>query len=233
MRFRYYKKIEDNIRDLVKNYLYNIGEYDMDKEYNMVKDELRGLGVINGDEGSTWISPDKNYVFKINRYENKLWNSNLGQYIIEIDIESSIGYRITKLRFSEIDATIILDNIANFNDYCKNSTDAYCIYINPNNTRVNTTIIELNNIFMIGNNSSNYNSRPDISFSIKQYNPLYENMVPLVTMRLTEKELRDLSFKIFFMTLIDIDIPLVEFYTENDKGISVMDHIEDYINKID
>jgi hypothetical protein len=199
----------------------------MSSSIRIIREELKGIGVIDGDDNMIWKSPDKSYIFKISRSELENLNPLYPRFIISIIIENNIGIKILELRFSELDAVRILDNIEVFcnGEVYYQVQDNFIIPINPNNTSLNSFIIYLENVYdvetvTVGNNTKTiYN---DISFKIKQYNPLDGSLIDRVSMLLSYEDINDLAFKLFFECLIDIDFP---------KDMDpVLERIDDYIS---
>lgn len=217
-------------RNQIYTYLCTMyGDEFVDKEMvdDMMKNELMSMGVLDGDDEMIWINKDKQYKFIINRTEISESRFNMlpgdPKYNINITIKDNMtGVTIDELNFSEIDAVRILDEIAGHCEYCYNSYDSSCIYINPSNTDIVAHMIILENIF-----ESEYTTefnKPvtkirDIMFQILKYSIYHqERTEPTVTMKLSMEELNDLAFHLFFESLIDLDI--------EDRR---MDEIEDYI----
>lgn len=143
-----------------------------DKAKSMLITELKGLGIIDGDESMIWKSPDNDFTFKINRVEIgdfSPYNTN-PRYMNTIEVLNDIGIKILELRFSEIDAVRILDNFQEFvsGDY-SNVGDSIIIPISTTNTTLNSYSILLENIFDF----------EDRSMRADNYDPyeVYDNLV--------------------------------------------------------
>lgn len=202
----------DRLND-IREYYYSIGE-DMSenqvREY--LKSEIKEFGVYDGDN-IMWTSPDNKYKFLIKREpaEFYIYATN-SEYIITIKVVDAIlGIPITEFRINEFSCVDILSKISLFpeNYYCTGDTEV--IYLNPNN-RLEGHIIYLTNI---GEEDK------DILFEIKQSSSVYNNIITLVTLKLSMEELADLCFYLFFECIIDLDIP--EYLTNE------MENIEDFI----
>lgn len=173
---------------------------------------MKIMGLIRGDEEMEWISPNREFKFVINRYENRLWNNDQdGHYVITIDIINMIGVHIIQIKFSEIDAVRILDSINTFlYDWNGGSGESMTIYMEaPNNLRMENEIIYMERILVDEEKEYKENNTiRDILFQIRQYSSFHETLIPIVTTVLGTEELENLAFQIFFYSLIDIDIPM-------------------------
>lgn len=174
--------------------------------------EMKIMGLIRGDEEMEWISPNREFKFIINRYENRLWNNEQnGHYVITIDTANIIGVLITQIKFSEIDAIRILDSINNFlYDMDGGYGESMTIYMEtPNNLRMENKIIYLERIIVDEEKEYKENNIiRNIKFQILQYSSFHETLIPIITILVGTEELEDFAFKIFFYSLIDIDIPI-------------------------
>ena len=173
--------------------------------------EMKIAGIIKGDEEMEWISPNKEFKFLINRYENRLWNNEQdGHYIITIDIINMIGVHIIQIKFSEIDAVRILDAINTFlYDWDGGVGESMSIYIDPSNLRLEHEIIYLERLRTNDMNDEYIETHTirDISFQIRQYSSFHQTLITILNLTLGTEELEELAFDIFFYSLIDIDIP--------------------------
>jgi hypothetical protein len=178
-----------------------------------VLQNMMEMGMIKeGDENMLFRSPRNEFIFEMNRYENQLWVDTDGaSYIIEISIKNMIGTELSKIRFSEIKALEILDCMNEFvTEYNHSgiSQPDINIYINPNNARLETPIIQLKRLpeSTIVDLDSIGNKR-DILFSIEQYSPYHETILPLVVFNLSIAELSNFEYCLLFVGLIDIELP--------------------------
>lgn len=200
-----------------------------EKAINIIREELKGVGVIDGDENMIWKSPDKHYTFKISRTElgnNNLYN-NLPRYMVTVEVLNEIGIKMFNMRFNELDAVRILDNIQEFTGGAYTDTGcSFIIPINASNTLMNSYQIYLENIFeledktmkAVGYNptddyycDSDIDDRTytfnDILLKIQQYNPMDERLINRVSIKLSYDEINDFAFTLFFVSIIDIDFP--------------------------
>lgn len=173
-----------------------------------------------GNDNMEWYSPNKEFRFVLSRDYNQLWNTSQSQYICMIDIYNNLNIRILSIRSTELDIANILDQIVTFIDYNSSFSpqDSTYIHMNTNNTTLSNFTIHLqcnNDNF---NDSSNqyqkvvfYNTDSDeyrdINFTILEYSPQYEKLIPRIHLPLALSELFDFCFHLFFEFLIDIDIP--------------------------
>ena len=183
---------------------------DLDYYIETMREERINLN--GGSKDMEWYSPNREFKFVINRYENNLWNNDTdGHFVITVDIFNNIGILITQLKFSEIDAIRILDAINNFQYEmeCQTGSSMY-IYINANNLRLDNKIIFLERLNVCPPDDyemiDKYYFR-DISFKINQYSPFHQTIITIINIVLSQEELENLAFKLFFYTLIDIELP--------------------------
>ena len=193
-----YRLYLDRLND-IREYYYSIGE---DMSENQVREyfrsEIKEFGVYDGDN-IIWVSPDNKYKFLIKREPTEFYATNSGsEYIISIKvIDAILNIPITEFRINEFSCIDVLSKISLFpeNYYCTGDTEV--ISLNPNN-RLEGHIIYLTNI---GEDDK------DILFEIKQSSSIYNNIITLVTLKLSIEELADLCFYLFFECIIDLDIP--------------------------
>ena len=170
------------------------------------------VGVISADDGIQWISPDGNYRFEVVRRENQLWMTDNGsKYIMSLKIFSSLGNMISEIRFNELDAIRIIDcSINAFLNEFYSYNDSMMIYINPNNPRMITNIIEIRNIMDEEPHYQAYSINgteiEEITVKFLQYSSATENIIPMVLMKLSVDQFEDFFYKMFFCTIMDIDL---------------------------
>lgn len=215
-----------------------------EKAISIIKSELRGIGVLDGDENMIWKSPDNNYTFRMSRSElyNDNFYNNMPRYIINVEVLNEIGIKMFEMKFSELDAIRILDNIQEFagGDMYYQTGDGFIIPINAKNTLLDSYEIQLEYIYEVEDKTMsaiNYdptekydpsmcdNSRfvyRDILMKIVQYNPIENRLITRVTIKLDCDEINDFAFKLFFASIMDIDFP--EEYGD------VLDKIDYYVS---
>src|SRR5574344_2762971 len=77
----------------------------------LVLSEMKLSGLIKDGDFIEWIAPNREFVFKLSRYDNQLWASNEGQFksLIELNIISMIGVSLVSIKFTEVEAFNICD----------------------------------------------------------------------------------------------------------------------------
>lgn len=194
--------------ELIKSYLYNMRE-DPDGFITILRLELIDMGVIDENEIMTYTSPDKQYIFKIDRIENLYTEPNGAQYTNIITIYNNLNIKICEMRFNEFDCVKILSIVAQFVDDVYNDMviDSYFINIGLDVNMINT-------LFKIS--VSEYEYIP-FTLKVQQYNPHLGQMVDIVTMHMETQDLVDFAFRIFFQCIIDLDYtPFYERGLQND-----------------
>ena len=211
------KMMIDTLRENAREYCYYVYGNDDFMVYEIMRAEMKSLGIINGDDEMIWKSPDKSLYFEVIREDS---NSNLPseggyRYICTINCKNMLNVPMFSLNFTEIDAVRILYEISYFCSY-ENwmANEKRYIYINPSNTVMEQYIIELENIKVF--------DFDNVLFKINKYNPMNKMIANVVTMTLNYDQLVDFCFHIFFALLIDIDLP-VQYELQ-------MEDIEDFIN---
>lgn len=203
------------IKEYAREYSYNTyGDYS--REDIILKNELKNIGIINGDDEMVWKSPSQDLYFEVSREYSSLKTDTEGgyQYICTITIKNDLRMPISKIVFSELDAIRILEGFMEFtNPMWEYSNNTVWIDINPSSS-LEKYIIELSEIQI-------EDLPPTLIFKINKYHTIYQTTVPVVTMNLTFEQLNDLAFHLFFALLIDIEIPV-----EYDE---IMYKIEDYV----
>lgn len=203
------------IKEYAREYSYNTyGDYS--REDIILRNELKNIGIINGDDEMVWKSPSQDLYFEVSReYSSLKTGTESGyQYICTITIKNELRMPISKIVFSELDAIRILEGFIEFtNPMWEYSNNIVWIDINPSSSLEKYTI-ELSEIQI-------EDLPPTLIFKINKYHTIYQTVAPVVTMNLTFEQLNDLAFHLFFALLIDIDIPV-----EYDE---IMYKIEDYV----
>lgn len=184
---------------------------------------MKIMNLIKDSDEMQWFTPYKDFIFNISRRENQLWSclDGQGKYIIDIDIKNNIGINIMKISFSEIDAIRILDSMSQFLTFGGGFGESMTIYINPNNTRLESPVFEFYRVILPDNQLvEEGGSNRDIRFKINQYSMVYRTDINLFTTFINEDELNELIFDIFFVGLIDIEFEQVELNHELDNILS-------------
>jgi hypothetical protein len=126
--------IISSIKEYVSEYNYSVHGDNM-YENEIVKSELKSLGIINGDDEMIWKSPDKSLYFEVNREDAYCSREEFKgyRYICTINVKNNLSVPICKISFSELDAIRILEGFVEFsNPTFFNSNNYVYIPINPN-----------------------------------------------------------------------------------------------------
>lgn len=195
---------------------------------------LLSSGIVNmEDTRLRYISPNHEYHFITSRSYNELWttdmesNEDIGQYVIDLIVENSYHINILHTRFNEIVAIRIIDIITSFlEDEYKNHKYQQSIMINLNSIDTSLSYLKLelycdNHIY----GYDNRNNVRDIVFKFHSYDYTSQQMKQLLVIYLSEKELKDLNYIVFFGQLIDLELRQDENYIDNIL-YRMMDRIE-------
>lgn len=200
--------------------------------------EMKLANIIKDDDSMEWRTPDNQFIFYITRYNStKINNPNLNisyndsRYIVELIVKDIVGVEINRVYFSELDTIRLLDsmNMFMFEFECQLYSDM-SVYLDPNNGRLETNIIHLlrDNIISYSDNPYFVNEmrgiNRDIRFELRKYCPTQETIIPILTFYVSNEELTDFMFIIYFSILIDIEIPL-EYISSIE---SVVQNLVDY-----
>lgn len=207
-----------SLKSDIREFCYSIyGEYYDMREKELLNAELRGLGILNGDDEMVWTSPDKSLYFEVSRdYSSSKTGLEEGyQYICTLNIKNNLGVPLAKILFTELDAIRILSGFVDFaTPSYSNTPNTVYIDINPNNTYLEKHTIVLQSIKL--------ENMDCVLLQLNKQIPYNNYIANVVTIQMTHEQLNDLAFHIFFAILIDIEIP-----EELDEE---MFRIEDYIN---
>ena len=185
--------------------------------------EMKFLNVIKDGNIMEWYSPFRQYKFEIQRSDNQLWypeQYEFSKYLISFKISDMLGIPITEVIFNEIDACRILDSMDAFITQYEHQTysDIY-IYTSTKNPTLSSHAIYLQRMDIVVpdeeeqtpyniNWDFNHNDVRDVLLQIKQFNPIHQTMIDMVSVQLSDEELYDLMYAIYFVSLIDIcDLP--------------------------
>ena len=165
--------------------------------YNLFK-----MGYIEGEDMSAFYTYDKQYRFELNRERAQLWFTDKSyKFKCNIDIYNNItNTKIVHLNCNENDIMNILDCYTQMNEY--GMQDIICPNLAPYSSNGNFYIIGME-LYRIDNV---HNIMYDVSarwFNVKEYNPMLEQLVDIVSIQLSFDELEDLMNLIFFVFLID------------------------------
>lgn len=196
-------------------------KHSKDLDY-LILSQMKVANIIKDGDEMDWKSPFNQYNFHIERQDNQLWYPNGNEYskfLISIKISDMLGIPVTELKFSEIDACRILDSMNSFiHDFEHQCYSDMYIYLSTKNPTLSYNMIYLQRLPAYFpddddqnqnyvNYDYNHNDIRDVLFQIKQYNPVHGNIIDLLSIQISDEELSDLMFGIFFCSLIDIEIP--------------------------
>ena len=192
----------------------------------LILSEMKFMNVIKDGDRMEWFSPFKQYKFEIHRSDNQLWypeQYEFSKYIISMKISDMLGVPITEIVFNEIDACRILDSMDSFiTDFEHQTYSDMYIYASTKNPTLNTHAIYLQrlNCYFPDDDESNknatnwdpvHNDIRDVLLQIKQFNPIQQTMIDVISIQISDEELYDLMYAIYFTSLIDItDLPAVQ-----------------------
>lgn len=163
-------------------------------------------GLINdgGDEVAQYITMDQQYRFELTRKNYELWfTDNSYKYKCIIDIYNNLtGTKLVSLNCTEEDIMNMLDIYTQMCDFC--TTSVYVPPLKPYNSNGNYYIIELeliriDNVMGITQDISNR------WFTVKEYSPLMQAVVPIVSVTLDISEMEELMDLMYFIFLIDLE----------------------------
>ena len=178
--------------------------------------------VIKDDDNMVWYSPNKMYKFDIQRYDGKgnFTNTNeCGNYIIEIKIYNNIGVEMYKIRMNELDLVRVVDNMS-FYQY-ETGFESYAsivIGLNPMNNCsqfMNEPRIKLTRVVedMIPPEfygvifDKKMDEYRDNHLLIYDYNYYTKTETPILSIYISDTELDELTYDLYFVGLIDIPLP--------------------------
>jgi len=167
--------------------------------YNLYK-----MGCIEGEDNmpAVFYTSDRQYRFELKREQAQLWITDSSyKYKCNIDIYNNLtGNLIVHLNCNEGDIINILDCYTQMNEY--GMQDIVCPNLAPYTSNGNFYIIGME-LYRIDNM---HNVIYDVStrwFNVKEYNPMTEQLVNIVTIETNVDELEDLMNLIFFIFLVD------------------------------
>lgn len=193
--------------------------------YNMIKNGNMG----EEDNMGTYITFDGQYRFELKRENYQLWFTDTSyKYKCIINIYNNITDNLlVSLNCTEEDIMNILDCYTQANDF--GCPSIFVPALKPYNSNGNFYIIELE-AFRI--NRLN-NIMEDVSnrwFNVKEYNPLLQAVVDIVSIQLDLSEIEELMDLLYFIFLIDLESenPLIPYnmvpseysrYTKDNIGV--------------
>lgn len=178
-----------------------------------------------GGEPMEWKSPwEPCFHFFINRYENTIRSSAKdGFYIIEIKVADGYYTHLIDLRLSEIDLFILIDEIDFFVYEMEDArVESNVIFPFHTDANMNTPQLVLERVdvesefkndcdFIKSSYYDKTHEAPrDIRFIIRNYNSFYQTIVPICTFYLSNEELCNFAYDLFFVGLIDLDLDSIQ-----------------------
>ncbi len=182
--------------EMCKQYLISTDQ-DPGSFVNLLKEELKSIGIIDGGEAMTYKDPSNNYTFKIDRVGNDYVTVDGPEYTCIITILNDVGVKIDDIRFSEYDCVKVLGNIA---EYVETVFEFGCL--DPFISHLGFSTSRMYNNIEIS--VSEYDLKP-FTLKFTQYNPHLGIMSDIATIFLEYEELVDFCFRIFFQCIIDLD----------------------------
>jgi hypothetical protein len=161
-----------------------------------------GLVTNGGDELAKFTTINNQYRFELKRENYQLWCTNTSyKYKCIIDIYDNItNNHLVNLNLTEEDVMNVLDCYTQMNDF---GTSSICVPpLKPYNSNGNYYIIELEGYRV----NKLLNIMEDICnrwFNIKEYNPLINQLVPILSIQLDISEIEELMDLFYFIFLID------------------------------
>lgn len=177
---------------------------------NAILMSLYECGIIReGEDNMDWFSPDRQFKFIIEREPTIFLNSDY-QYIISIHIQNILGVELYKISFNEIEAVRILDQLNWFLYETEQQLYSSTTIQLESNIQYNTIdYIELLWDDIDEQNPFYYKSYEylrNIKFTISSHNNQFGTIVPICTIYLSDEELNDFMFKLYFISLIDVEL---------------------------
>lgn len=157
------------------------------------------------------VKISKEISMEVERFYNQVYFSDTGaKYLIEVRLINNLGVILYTFRFNEIDAVRILDSIDEFRyEFCAQTYSSMIIQINPMNPRLESPYLffqwgGVDEIAYDNITSDDYGDIPDILFKIQQYSAVQETYTDLFVFAISENTIDDISFAIFFTSILDI-----------------------------
>ena len=179
----------EEIRNNVEQFLHRT-DYNTSVD-TMIRAELIGLGIISGENNMKWETPNREYTIDISREDGQLWMDDT-RFIMILKFFNNIGVNLAEVRFNEIFMVELLyrmilfftDMIGPFDLYCETYNLTMESYIfRFNRTSPSVTVMEL-----------------------WRYSKISEYQSRIVRIEMSNDKYTELTFKLFFATLSDIDV---------------------------
>lgn len=179
-----------------------------------------------GGKSLEWKSPwNPKYHFFINRYDSNVQgNSTNGHYTIEIKVADGYYNHLIDLRLSEIELFILIDTIDFFVYEMADAREfSNIIYSFNTNSDMSTPQLVLQRVDVLQEfedpddidlnepyYDEMYDECRDIQFTIQKYNAFYQTIAPVCTFYISNEELCDFTYDLFFVGLIDLDLNAIQ-----------------------
>lgn len=173
-----------------------------------------------------WKSPwEPCFHFFISRYENTVQSSDPkeGLYTIEIKVADGYYTHLIDLRLSENDLFILIDEMDFFTyDMEDARPESNIIFPFHTDANMNTPQLVLERIDVESEFKDDcdfikspyydktYDAPRDIRFIIRNYNSFYQTIAPICTFYLSNEELCNFAYDLFFVGLIDLDLDSIQ-----------------------
>lgn len=187
-----------------------------------VNSALLGLrNIIKDSDNMEWYAPNKMYKFEMQRYDcnsNIITTNSNSNYIIEIRIKNNIGIEMYKIRMNEIDMVGVVDQISFYEYELQENFANILIRLNPcnNYNQIGTETrmrIQREPEYMIppeiqpvifDKNTDEYRNN---HVQIFDYNYKTGIETDILNIWISDTELDDLTFDLYFVGLMDVPLP--------------------------
>jgi hypothetical protein len=204
---------------------------------------MRIANIIKDEDEMKYIFPARDVYLDIKREDSNIPVPNGANYIITIGVYGIYGNKMFDIKTDEINMARIVDCINYFNSELGGYGDSMDIEISPSDS-TNFEFIYLSLTRLPGisqseklysNGQEQYNPYVqdtmdifDIKFEIKKYSKLYETLNVMYTTTLNTSSLDDLSYSLFFVSLIDLDPAYYSNSIEYDYMYDNTNNIDSY-----
>lgn len=159
-----------------------------------------------------WYSPNNEFKFIINRYENSFYNINSNyNYTIEFEIYNNLNILLLQLKLSEFDILKLfyeLDQFINFIN--KNNV---CIQLYPNNLRFEYYYFYFEKLYNM------------ILFKLNQYSPFQNKFMNIIQFNLSNELFENFIYDILLNNIIDIDINIPDNLYNMKEKLNIIKNI--------
>ena len=159
-----------------------------------------------------WYSPNNEFKFIINRYENSFYNINSNyNYTIEFEIYNNLNILLLQLKLSEFDILKLfyeLDQFINFIN--KNNV---CIQLYSNNLRFEYYYFYFEKLYNM------------ILFKLNQYSPFQNKFMNIIQFNLSNELFENFIYDILLNNIIDIDINIPDNLYNMKEKLNIIKNI--------